>query len=340
MSLLAFLHSVSERRHLSEVEAREAMRIILNGGASPVEIAGFLVALRMKGETVDELVGFARAMRDMAQTVDPGLNGQPLLDTCGTGGDGLCTFNISTVAAFVVAGAGVRVAKHGNRSISSQCGSADLLEGLGIRLLPAPEAIARAIREVGIGFLFAPSLHTAMKHAQPVRVQLKMRTVFNLLGPLTNPAGATAQLVGAPSAEAAELMAGALTALGLQRGFVVHGADGLDEITTTGPTLAFEIRNGSFARLTLDPGDFGVATAALEDLKGGDKETNCRIARGIFSGASGPKRDIVLVNASAALVASGKAADFREGVHLAQCSIDSGAALAKAEELARFSRGS
>ena len=336
MSLVSHLHRVSERQDLSRSEAYAAMEIILGGQASPPQIAAFLVALRMKGETVEELVGFASAMRRMARRVDPGLNGETLLDTCGTGGDVSRTFNISTIAAFVVAGAGVRVAKHGNRSISSQCGSADLLEALGVRVPMEPDEAARAIREVGIGFLFAPAIHTAMKHAQPVRVELKMRTVFNLLGPLTNPAGATAQLVGAPSAEAAELMAGALAALGLGRGFVVHGCDGLDEITTTGPTVAFEIQNGTVTRRTLNPGDFGIPRTSAADLKGGDKQRNCEIARAILGGAPGPQREIVLVNSAAALVAAGKAADFREGVSMAAASIDSGAARRKAEELARF----
>src|SRR5216684_9267666 len=248
MLFLPYLHAVAEHRPLNAEQAREAMEGILAGEVSPAQIAAFLTALRMKGETVDELVGFARAMRAVAVRVDPGLNGEPLLDTCGTGGDGQSTFNISTIAAFVAAGAGVRVAKHGNRSASSQCGSADLLESLGIAVSLPPEAVARAIREVGIGFLFAPSVHTAMKHAHPVSVEMKMRTVFNLLGPLTNPAGATAQLVGAPSEHAAELMAGALVGLGLRRGFVVHGSDGLDEITTTGSTVAWEIRDGRAER--------------------------------------------------------------------------------------------
>lgn len=314
------------------------MEIVLSGQATPAQVAGFLVALRMKGETVEELVGFARAMRRMAVPVDPQLQGETLLDTCGTGGDGLSTFNISTVAAFVAAGAGVRVAKHGNRSISSKCGSADLLESLGVVVPMEASEAARAIREVGIGFLFAPSVHTAMQYAQPVRIELKMRTVFNLLGPLTNPAAASAQLAGAPSAHAAELIAGALAALGLERGFVVHGSDGLDEITTTGPTLLFEIRDGQVTRRTIGPEDFGVATARPEDLKGGERETNCAIARAILGGALGPQRDIVLVNASAALVAAGKAQNFREGVAVAAQSIDSGAALRKTEELARFSR--
>ena len=258
MSFLPFLHAVAEHRHLQTDEARAAMQAILAGEVSSVQIASFLTALRMKGETVEELVGFARAMREVAVRVDVGLAGEPLLDTCGTGGDGQGTFNISTIAAFVVAGAGVRVAKHGNRSISSQGGSADLLESLGIAVILPPEKVAQAIREIGIGFLFAPAIHTATRHAHPVRIELKMRTVFNLLGPLTNPANATAQLVGAPSEHAAELMAGALAELGLGRGFVVHGSDGLDEITTTGTTTAFEIREGRVERRTLSPEDFGV----------------------------------------------------------------------------------
>jgi len=289
----------------------------------------------MKGETAAELAGFARAMRDRMIVVDAGPD---VIDTCGTGGDGSGTFNISTAAAIVMAGAGAHVAKHGNRSISSKCGSADLLDSLGIRIAIPPEQSARAIREVGIGFLFAPAVHTAMRHAQPVRVELKFRTVFNLLGPLTNPAGANAQLVGAPSAHAAELMAGALAELGLARGFVVHGSDGLDEITTTGPTLAFEIRDGRVERRTLEPGDFGVPVSRLEALKGGDPRQNLEIATAVLAGARGPQRDIVLANSAAALVAAGKAEVFLEGVALAVVSIDSGAARAKAEALAHFTQ--
>jgi len=337
MPLVPFLHRVSERQNLSSEDARAAMETILDGQASPAQIAGFLVALRMKGETVEELAGFARAMRSRAPHIDAGPPGEPLIDTCGTGGAGPSTFNISTVAAFVVAGAGVRVAKHGNRSISSACGSADLLETLGISLSLTPEQTGRAIREVGIGFLFAPQMHTAMKHAQPVRLDLKMRTVFNLLGPLTNPAGARMQLAGAPSAHAAELMAGALAQLGLERGFVVHGSDGLDEITTTGPTLAFEIADGTVHRRTFCPEEFGVPAATLAELKGGGKQRNCAIAQEILNGAQGPQRDIVLVNVSAALVAAGKARTLREGAKLAAESIDSGSARRKAEELAAFS---
>ena len=312
------------------------MREILAGEVSSVQLASFLTAMRMKGETVDELVGFASAMRDVAVRVDVGLTGEPLLDTCGTGGDGQGTFNISTIAAFVVAGAGVRVAKHGNRSVTNQGGSADLLESLGIAVVLPPERVAQAIREIGIGFLFAPAMHTAMKHAYSVRMELKLRTVFNLLGPLTNPAGATAQLVGAPSEQTAELMAGALARLGLERGYVVHGSDGLDEITTTGATSAFEIRSGTVERRAFLPEDFGVDRADEGALKGAGKEGNTAIARAVLSGATGAQRDIVLVNAAVALIVAGRAADFRAAMQMAERSIDSGAAWRKVEELARF----
>jgi anthranilate phosphoribosyltransferase len=338
MSLLPYLEQVAEREDLTSRAAQSAMLTILRGEATPPQIAAFLVALRMKGETVEELVGFALAMREMATPVDPGLNGQTLLDTCGTGGGGPATFNISTLVAFVVAGAGVRVAKHGNRSHSTPCGSADLLELLGVDITFSADAAARAIREVGIGFLFAPGVHSAMKYAQPVRRDLKMRTVFNLLGPLTNPAGATSQLVGAPSARSAELMAGALAALGLRHGFVVHGSDGLDEITTTGPTLAFEVRDGQVERRELEPADFGVPTAKPEELAGGDKSRNLEIANVVLAGCRGAARDIVLTNAAAALVVAGKVDTFLEGVAVAAVSIESGAARSKVEALARFTK--
>ena len=336
MSLLPYIERVVARGSLSSEEARAAMDTILTGQASQPQIAAFLVALHMKGETVSELVGFARAMRQMAARVDPQLPGERLLDTCGTGGARSGTFNISTIAAFVVAWAGVHVAKHGNRSITSQCGSADLLESMGIPVAVTPEQAARAIREVGIGFLFAPAMHTAMKHAHPVRVDLKMRTVFNLLGPLTNPAGANAQVAGAPSEKAAELIAGALAELGLEHGFVVHGSDGLDEITTTGPTLVFEVRGGKAERRTVEPQDFGVRAATAEDLRGGDRARNLEIARQVLNGCPGPQRDIVLVNASAGLVAAERASSFQEGMAVAAASVESGAAREKAEALARF----
>lgn len=337
MSLLEHLHRVAQREDLSEEQARRAMAAILRGEATVAQVAAFLVALRMKGESVAELVGFARAMRERAERVEAGLAGEPLLDTCGTGGDGAGTFNVSTVAAFVVAGAGVRVAKHGNRSISSACGSADLVARLGVKLAFSAPELARAIREIGIAFLYAPALHPAMRHAQPARLELKMRTVFNLLGPLVNPAGANVQIVGAPSCEAARLMAQALARLGLERGFVVHGSDGLDEITTTGPTLVFEVRAGAVCQRTVTPEDFGLPSAQPEALEGGDVETNAHIARRILAGEAGPARDIVLANASAALLAAGKVRDFREGVRLAAESLDSGAACRKLEALVAFS---
>ena len=340
MPLLPYLQRVTAREDLDAAEAQAAMQIILRGEANPAQIAGLLMALRTKGETVEELVGFARAMRAMAAPVNHGIAGDAVLDTCGTGGDGACTFNISTVAAFVVAGAGVYVAKHGNRAVTSKCGgSADLLESLGIDIAFSPEESARAIREIGIGFLFAPAVHTAMKHAGPVRRELRIHSVFNLLGPLTNPAGATAQVVGAPSVKAARLIAGALAELGLHHGFVVHGSDGLDEVTTTGPTEVFEVRDGGVETRMLEPADFGVRPAKPENLKGGDPARNVEIAQAVLAGEHGPPRDIVLVNAAAALVAAGKAATFLEGMTMAVVSIDSGAARGKVEALARFARG-
>lgn len=336
MSFLGHLHTVVRRVNLTSEEAHEAMRAILASEATAPQIAAFLVALRMKGETADELVGFARAMRERAHRVPAGNADSPLLDTCGTGGDGHSTFNISTVAAFVVAGAGVRVAKHGNRSISSQCGSADVLEALGVKIdLTATQAGA-AIRETGIGFLFAPAIHPAMRHANAARLDLKMRTVFNLLGPLTNPAGATAQLAGAPSVQAAELIAKTLACLGLQKGFVVHGADGLDEISTTAPTHVLEITKGAIADRVVTPEDFGVPRAQIADLRGGSREENAAIARAILAGERGPRRDIVLVNAAAALAVAHRVRSFEEGMAMAAESIDTGAAAAKARALIEF----
>ena len=279
----------------------------------------------MKGETAAELAGFARAMRERAIFVDAGTD---VIDTCGTGGDGCGTFNISTVAAMVMAGAGARVAKHGNRSISSQTGSADVMEALGVRFAMTPEDAARAVREIGIGFLFAPSLHPAMKHAQPVRRELKLRTVFNLLGPLANPARAQMQLIGAPSRDAARRMAEALAELGTTRSFVVHGRDGLDEISTTAPTDVYEICAGRVMQHVWSPADFGVLHASLDQLRGGDAARNAQIAREILEGAPGPCREIVIVNAAAGLLAAGLAADLLAGAAAAAHSIDSGAARA------------
>jgi anthranilate phosphoribosyltransferase len=339
MSLLPYLHRVASREHLPPEDAHAAMLVILEGGASTAQLAAFLVALRMKGETGGELLGFARAMREKVIRVDAGGDGGPLLDTCGTGGDGASTFNVSTISAIVAAAAGARVAKHGNRSLSSQCGSADLLEAWGVDVALPPEQIGRMIREIGIGFLFAPALHPAMRHAQPARLELKMRTVFNLLGPLANPAGASRQLIGAPSAAAAAIMAEALAGLSPERAFVVHGSDGLDEVSTTGPTLVFEIERASVREHTWTPEDFGVTRARIEELRGGDTHANRVIADAILDGRLGPCRDIVLVNAAAGLIAAGCAHDFGPAMKLASNAIDSGAARAKLQSLVEFARG-
>ena len=332
---------------LTRVEAEAAMEQILTGCASDAQIAGLLTALRMEGETVDELVGFATSMRRHAPAI---LRSHafpadaPLVDTCGTGGDASCTFNISTAAAFVVAGAGVRVAKHGNRSISSRCGSADVLEQLGVRIDLPPERVAQCIEEVGIGFLFAPAVHMATRHAMPARRELRMRTVFNLLGPLTNPAGATAQVVGVYDAGLTELMARALGELGVRRALVVHGADGLDEISIAGETYVAELRDGSVRRYTVTPEDFGLHRAPLEAVRGGDAKHNADIIHKIFGCSPhdphlhGPLREIVLANAAAALVVAGRAGDFVAGVRLAGKSIDTGAARERLEALVAFTQ--
>ncbi len=306
------------------------MSVLLEGGASEPMIAAFLVALRMKGETAAELAGFARAMRERVIFVDAG---EDVIDTCGTGGDGPGTFNISTLAALVMAGTGAHVAKHGNRSISSRSGSADVLEALGVRILMAPEEAAWAVREIGIGFLFAPSLHPAMKHAQPVRRELKMRTVFNWLGPLVSPARARAQLIGTPSSAAAPLMAEALAELGTGHAFVVHGHDGLGEISTTGPTDVYEVWTGRVEKHVWTPAHFGVPHASLDDLTGGDPVRNAQIAREVLEGKPGARRDIVLVNAAAGLVAAGRARDLLSAIGAAAQSIDSGAAADRLAQL-------
>jgi anthranilate phosphoribosyltransferase len=336
-AVLEALHKVTRREDLSEQEASAVLGEILRGEAAPALISGLLVALRMKGETVDEIVGFARAMRAAAAKVElNGMDPAALVDTCGTGGDGLHSFNISTASAFVVAGAGAAVAKHGNRSISSRCGSADVLEALGARVTLQPAQVARSIEAVGIGFLFAPLIHPAMKHAQPARAELKMRTVFNLLGPLTNPAGAGSQVVGVFDRDLVPLLADALARLGVRRAFVVHGDDGLDEITTTGPTTAREVAGGKVIEHRFKPEDFGIEPARPGDLSGGDAEACAQILRSVLEGEKGPRRDIVVVNAAAALVAAGRAAGFREGAAFAAESIDSGSAKEKLEQFVRF----
>ena len=331
MSLLPYLHRAAAGEHLSADDAHHAMSILLEGDATEPLISAFLVALKMKGETADELAGFARAMRERVVAVDAG---DDVIDTCGTGGDGHGTFNISTIAALVMAGAGARVAKHGNRSISNAgAGSAEVIQALGVRFAMTPHDAARAVREIGIGFLFAPNLHPAMKYAQPVRRELKMRTVFNLLGPLANPARAQVQLIGAPSPVAARIMAEALARLGTRHSFIVHGHEGLDEISTTGPTDVYDVCSGRVAKYVWTPEQFGVRRVSLEELKGGDAIRNAQLAREVLGGAAGAPRDIVLVNAAAGLIAAGLAADATSAMKLAARSIDSGAAREKLNEL-------
>lgn len=333
MTLLPFLHRVAERANLSVDEAQQAMEALLEGNASAAEIAAFLVALRMKGETAAELAGLARGMRQHMIAVN--VDGD-VVDNCGTGGDAPGTFNVSTTASFVIAGAGAKVAKHGNRAISSKSGAADVLEALGVSVTATADEAAHFIHDVGIAFLFAPAFHPAMKHVQPIRRELKLRTVFNLLGPLANPARAQSQVIGVPSVSAAELVAEALQMLGAKRVFVVHGHGGLDEISTTGSTDVFEVANGKVTKHLWTPDDFGVAKAELRDLIGGDATYNASILRDVLEGQRGAPRDIVVVNAAAGLVAAGLAQDLREGVMQAERSIDSGAALAKLEMLRKY----
>ncbi len=341
------VRALVERRDLSRVEAAGAMDAIMSGAATNAQIAAFLVALRMKGETVEELIGFAQVMRQKVVRVRTrgdevaGLTGtdrEMLIDTCGTGGDASGTFNVSTATAFVVAGAGLKVAKHGNRSSSTLCGSADVVEALGISLELTPAQVGRCIDEIGIGFMYAPLLHTAMKHVMPARREIGVRTVFNLLGPLTNPAGANAQLIGVASAGLTEPLARVLAELGTIRAFVVHGADGLDEISNTGESQISEVHEGVVRSSRVRPEDFGLPRATIRDLRGGDRGENAKIIRLVLGGEPGPRRDIVLMNAAAALVAGGKARDLKEGVGMASQSIDSGAAASKLAALVERSQ--
>jgi anthranilate phosphoribosyltransferase len=344
--ILNALHRIANHREsLSREEARAVMSQILAGECTDAQIAALLVALHMKGETVEEIVGFAEAIRTAAtpltihrnSTVDvSGTGRDALVDTCGTGGDASGTFNISTATAFVVSGAGVRVAKHGNRSVTSKCGSADVMESLGVKIDLAPARLATCLEEVGIAFLFAPALHSAMKRVQNARRELRLRTVFNLLGPLTNPAHASAQVVGVYSAELVEKLAEALSMLGLHRALVVHGSDGLDEITVTGPTRIAEVREGTVRTYEVTPEEFGIKRARIEDLAGGDAAANAAIIREILSGKKSPRRDVALLNAAAALVAAGKADHLADAVAPAARSIDSGAAASKLDALVRF----
>ena len=341
------VRALVERKNLSRIEAAGAMEAIMSGAATDAQIAAFLATLRMKGETVEELIGFAQVMREKAVKVRArageivgatGTDREMLIDTAGTGGDASGTFNVSTATAFVVAGAGLKVAKHGNRSVSSLCGSADVVETLGIKVELTPAKIGRCIDEVGIGFLYAPLLHTAMKHVMTARREMGIRTVFNMLGPLTNPAGANAQVIGVYAEALTEPLARVLAELGTHRAFVVHGADGLDEISNTGPSRLSEVREGVVRTSTVQPEDFGMRRASIKDLEGGDREENARIIRRILAGEEGPRRDIVVMNAAAALVAGGAAPDLLVGVSVAARSIDSGAAAKKLEGLIALSQ--
>jgi anthranilate phosphoribosyltransferase len=316
------------RQNLSEAEAAACMGELMTGAATGAQIGAFLTALRMKGETADEITGMVRVMREKAARVE--ITG-PLLDTCGTGGDASGSFNVSTCAAFVAAGAGARVAKHGNRAMSSQCGSADVLEALGAKIDLTPEQVKRCIETVGIGFMFAQAFHPAMKHVGPARREIGIRTVFNLLGPLTNPAGASRRVLGVASPDLLDTLAAVLARLGVERALVVHGDDGFDEISITGPTTVAELTPGGVRTYRVAPEDCGLPCHDVADLRGGTPEQNASALRSVLGGAHGALRDFTLINAAAALVAWGAARDLAEGVKLAATSIDDGAAAAKLE---------
>jgi len=332
-----YLEKAMAGTDLTQEETVAAFDLIMSGGATPAQIGAFLVAMRMKGESAEEVAGGASSMRKHAVQVDVG--DLCVVDTCGTGGDGSHTFNISTAAALVTAGAGVPVAKHGNRSITSKCGSADVLMTLGVNLEVAPEVISRCIKEAGIGFMFAPKMHPAMKHAMGPRKELGVRTMFNMLGPMTNPAGAKRQVLGVFSPDLTELFANVLRLLGSEKCYIVHGLDGLDEITTTGKTRISELSDGEVKTYELDAKDFVDTYAATADLAGGTPEENAGMVRALLSGEKGPRRDIVCLNAAAAIAAGGKADDIAQGWAVAQASIDEGKASAALEKLVQVSQG-
>ena len=328
--------SLLDGRNLTRAEAREAMQEIMRGDATQAQIAGFLVALRAKGETADEIAGCAEAMREHVLLVQP--KRSDLVDTAGTGGDGKHTLNISTAAALVAAAAGAGVAKHGNRAASSQTGSADVLEALGFELDLDPGRIAQSIDDLGFGFMFAQAHHPAMKHAAPVRRELGTRTVFNVLGPLTNPARARAQVVGVYSATLVRPIAEALVQLGAHRAFVVHGADGIDELSPTGPNHVCEVVDGGVRERTIDPEELGLERCRIEELAGGSPDENAALIRAVFAGEKSGRRSAILLNAAGAIAAGGHADDLREGLELARRAIDSGAAAARLDELIAFSK--
>lgn len=341
MNIKEAIAKVVMRQDLTEDQMVDVMNEIMGGVATPAQIGSFITALRMKNETVEEITGAVRVMRDKATPIASGVDvasGDVLVDTCGTGGDGSGTFNVSTTSAFVVAGAGVPVAKHGNRSISSNCGSADVLEAAGVSLELSPEEVGECIQNVGIGFLFAPALHGAMKHAIGPRKEMGIRTIFNILGPLTNPAGANVQVLGVFDGELTEPLARVLAQLGSKRALVVHGAGNLDELTVTGETKVSELNNGKVSTYSINPEDLGFAKATIEDLQGGaDAEESAGQMKAVLKGEKGPKRDMVLLNSGAALMAAGLADDLSGGIAKAAETIDSGKALEKLEQLISYS---
>ena len=330
------LASIIRRTNLSEVQMAEMMTEIFDGKTTDAQVGAMMAALATKGETFEELAGAARAMRKKAHRIQAA--GTPVVDTCGTGGDGLQTFNISTTTAFVVAGCGVTVAKHGNRSVSSKCGSADVLENLGVKLDTDPEVVEEAVREIGIGFLFAPLYHSAMRHAAKARMEVGLRSIFNMLGPLTNPAGANCQLLGVFAPHLTEMFAEALRLLGAQSAFVVHGHDGLDEISVCAPTRVSQLENDRIRTYDIYPEHYFGRLADPGEMTGGEPADNADITRRILTGEKGAKRNVVLLNAAAALVACGKAADLKAGITQAGEAIDSGAAVAKLEALVAYTQ--
>ena len=331
----ALLEKLQRRQDLTADEAAAAMEEIMDGRAQPSQIAAFLVALAMKGERPAEIVGLARTMRARAQKLSREYS--PVFDTCGTGGDGAHTFNVSTITALVLAACGVRVAKHGNRSVSSRCGSADVFEALGVNVAADPAAVERCLDQAGVAFFFAPTFHPSMRHAGPTRRELGVRTAFNLLGPLTNPANAARQLVGVPRPELTELVARSFALLGAERAWVVHGADGLDEISTTGYTKVSECRDAAVNTFYLHPADLGLPKSTAEALRGGDTAQNADLARAVLAGERGARRDIVLLNTAAALLVAGKVSRIQDGLPVAAEALDSGRAAGVLDDLRRLS---
>jgi anthranilate phosphoribosyltransferase len=330
------IKQIVARQDLSAAQAEEAIGAILAGDCTDAQIGAFMASMATKGETFEELAGAAQAMRGAARRIQ--VFGSPVLDTCGTGGDGLDTFNISTATAFVAAGAGITVAKHGNRSVSSKCGSADVLEALGLNLAVDPEVTEEAVNSIGIGFMFAPKYHGAMKHAAGPRKELALRSIFNMLGPLTNPAGANCQLLGVFAPQLTEMFAGALKTLGTQRAMVVHGHDGLDEISICAATRVSELVDGAVKTYDINPEQFFDEPATMDQLVGGDAEVNAAILRDVFAGQAGAPRNVVALNAAAAMVVAGKSDTLADGLKLAEQTLDSGAAAAKLQQLAEFTQ--